>query len=248
MIARLRSWQNDFVLVSYELTAKESPHHMSLLSIQLHLGKYLNLTAAGKAPTSPHCDKSERRMNKSLSNHHKMSKSPRAVLFLPVLKETGLAVHSPATGSTAEDIEKEGRRSHAQQVWAEGWMEQCQCDECSAPLQGTAGESMLVTVCVHRGVSFWFVLTVWLWQFVFISCNLPLLIWTHAVYLVGVYEPWFVIADFVLLFFSETTHTHASPAMNDNKDKQLKSTFGAILGGPLNKLTSATLQLQWRSN
>lgn len=120
MIPRLRSRQNDFVLVSYELTAKESPHHMSLLSIQLHLGKYLNLTAAGKAPTSPHCDKSERRMNKSLSNHHKMSKSPRAVLFLPVLKETGLAIHSPATGSTAEDIEKEGRGSHAQQVWAEG--------------------------------------------------------------------------------------------------------------------------------
>lgn len=54
----------------------------------------------------------------------------------------------------------------------------------------------------------------------------------------------FVFADFVLLFFSRTTHTHASPALNDNKDKQMKSTFGAILGGPLDKLTSETLQLQ----
>lgn len=57
--------------------AKKRPHYMPALCLfWLHLSKYDNLTAAGKAPAFPHCDKSEQRIDKSLSNHHIMSKSP----------------------------------------------------------------------------------------------------------------------------------------------------------------------------
>lgn len=75
-------------------------------------------------------------------------------LFWPGLKETGQAIHSPATGSTtAEDIVKGMEGGSLLSRWRErAEREQCWCVKCSAPFRGIAGGSMYVTVSTLRAV------------------------------------------------------------------------------------------------
>lgn len=97
-------------------------------------------------------------------------------LFWPGLKETGQAIHSPATGSTtAEDIAKGMEGGSLLSRWRErAEREQCLCVKCSAPFRGIAGGSMYVTVSTLRAV----------WSGFFVN-SLTLIICVHFMPLCG---------------------------------------------------------------